>query len=262
MSAAIRIATYNVLADAYLEPAWYAHIEPAALDPCTRREGLAARIAGLEADVACLQEVEPERFDYLQKALAPLGYTGVFAQKRRGRPDGCAVFLRPLRARLVHSEAFHYLDAEAGGEDSGHLALICEIECALGRLQVAGTHLRWASDETGFAAHVGWRQVRQLLDARVGSDPQRWVICGDLNGTVESAPLRELLDRGWIDAYRAAPQPTCNPNRRAKRIDYLLHSPDLRSVPDPLADIDDGSVLPSRREPSDHLPLVATFTLD
>lgn len=260
--AAIRIASYNVLAQAYLDPSWYAHVDPAALEPDARRARLAARIVRLDADVACLQEVEPALFEYLESTLAPLGYAGVYAQKRQGRPDGCAAFVRSGRARLVRGEAFHYRDAQAGGDDSGHLALICEIECALGMLRVAGTHLRWAADATSPpAAHVGWRQVRQLLDARVGSDPRRWILCGDLNGTVDSAPLRELLTGGWVDAYRSAPQPTCNPNRRARRIDYLLHSSDLRSTPDPLAAIDDGSALPSADEPSDHLPVAATFTL-
>lgn len=259
MNTSLRIASYNVLADAYLDPAWFTHVDPAALDPQRRRERLLARIAGLDADVVCLQEVEPACFQRLREGLAADGYTGVYARKGRGRADGCACFLRDESVRLLASEAFHYRDAAAGGEDSGHLALVCHVECALGRVHVANTHLRWAPDDTDPAMHVGWRQVRDLLDRRIGPRPERWVICGDLNGTVDSAPIRELLARGWRDACATQPQPTCNPHRRAKRIDYLLHTPDLHATPHPLPAIDDRTPLPSIDEPSDHLPVVATL---
>lgn len=255
----LSIASYNVLADAYVRPDWFAHIAPAVLEPRARRAALARRIEALDADVVCLQEVEPEAFAALETALAGSGYRGVYARKGQGRPDGCATFLRNSRAALVRSGAFHFRDAEDDGESSGHLALICEIDCGLGRLRIAGTHLRWAPDDAAPAAHVGWRQVRDLLQRGIGSDPQRWVICGDLNGTIDSAPLRELLAQGWIDAYAAAPQPTCNPNGRAKRIDYLFHSVDLLARPEPLPRIEDGTPLPSMQEPSDHLPVLATF---
>ncbi len=255
----LRIATYNVLADAYLDPAWFTYVDPAALDPPLRRERLTTRIAGLDADLVCLQEVEPDCFAQLRDALAARGYTGVFARKGRGRADGCACFLRDEGVRLLASDAFHYRDAAAGSEDSGHLALVCHVECALGRIHVANTHLRWAPDDAEPAMHVGWRQVRDLLDRRIGPRPERWVVCGDLNGTVESAPIRELLARGWLDACTSHPQPTCNPHRRAKRIDYLMHTPDLRATPQPLPAIDDRTPLPSIDEPSDHLPVVATL---
>lgn len=256
-SPALRVASYNVLADAYLDPRWYAHVDPAVLLPAARREALLARLVGLAADVLCLQEVEPPCFAVLRERLEEYGYAGVYAPKGRGRADGCALLMRHAAATLCRWEAFPFRDGKGTEADSGHLALIGELDTPLGPVTVASTHLRWAPDDNAASDHIGWRQVRHLLEERAGAAPRRWILAGDLNGTVDSAPIRELLAQGWIDAYGTAPQPTCNPNRRSKRIDYLFHTPDLRATPDPLPAIEDTTPLPSRDEPSDHLPIVA-----
>lgn len=259
MPPSIRIASYNVLADAYINPAWYAHIDPALLDRAWRWPALARRIAGLQPDVICLQEVEPACFAVLSRELQRQDLVGVFAQKGQGRADGCATFFRPSTLQLKQQSTVHYRDAVGNEADSGHVALICSFQSAMGTLHIAGTHLRWAPDDTPSEAHIGWRQVRALHEAGVDAQSQGWVVCGDLNGTAESAPLVELARSGFIDAFGAQPQPTCNPNRRAKRIDYILHGPDLSAIPEPLPVIDDETPLPSLSEPSDHLPIIATL---
>jgi len=257
MSPSIRIASYNVLADAYLKPAWYAHVDPAVLDRDWRWPALARRIAGLQADVVCLQEVEPACFAALSEGLDRVGLIGVYAQKGQGRPDGCATFHRPVTLQLMEQRTLHYRDARDGEADSGHIALICVFDSVIGTLRIAGTHLRWAPDDAAPQAHIGWRQVRALCDSGIDAANGGWVICGDLNGISESAPLLELANVGFVDAYAGQPQATCNPNQRAKRIDYILHSRDLVSVVQPLTVIDDNTPLPSPSEPSDHLPVVA-----
>jgi hypothetical protein len=52
---------------------------------------------------------------------------------------------------------------------------------------------------------------------------------------------------------------TCNPNGRAKRIDYLLHTADLRANPWPVPAITDTTPLPSDNEASEHLLIAATL---
>jgi hypothetical protein len=72
--------------------------------------------------------------------------------------------------------------------------------------------------------------------------------------------VRLLEHAGFVDAYRARPDlNTCNPNRRAKRIDYLFHTPSLRSRPRDLPAITDRTPLPSEQQPSDHLAVGASF---
>ncbi len=259
MPPSIRIASYNVLADAYINPAWYTHVDPSVLDRAWRWPALARRIAGLQADVVCLQEVEPACFAVLSEALEPFGLTGVFARKGQGRPDGCATFHRAASVSLIEQRTLYFSDAMDGGAASGHIALICVFDSCLGPLHVAGTHLRWAPDDSARESHIGWRQVRALFEAGIDARSGDWLICGDLNGTSESAPLVELARSGFVDAFATLPQATCNPNQRTKRIDYILHGGNLSAIPDRLPMIDDQTSLPSLSEPSDHLPILATL---
>jgi hypothetical protein len=62
-----------------------------------------------------------------------------------------------------------------------------------------------------------------------------------------------------VDAYRGREdQRTCVANRRARRIDHLFHTPDLRARPGDLTAIGP-SPLPSAAAPSDHLTIRARF---
>src|SRR5947209_3708664 len=88
-----RVASYNILAEAYTLPDRYPGIPSALLVPENRRPALIRHISGLGADLICLQEVEPEVFRALEAALGPRGYQGHYAQKT-ARPDGCASFVR------------------------------------------------------------------------------------------------------------------------------------------------------------------------
>jgi endonuclease/exonuclease/phosphatase family metal-dependent hydrolase len=69
-----------------------------------------------------------------------------------------------------------------------------------------------------------------------------------------------LREAGLTDAYAGREQQkTCVANRRARRIDYLFHTPDLRARPVEPPVIEDTSPLPSAEEPSDHLAIRAAF---
>ena len=56
------VASYNVLASAYIERAWYRRTPVIALDRAWRVPALVQHVAKLDADILCLQEVEPESF--------------------------------------------------------------------------------------------------------------------------------------------------------------------------------------------------------
>jgi exonuclease III len=69
-----------------------------------------------------------------------------------------------------------------------------------------------------------------------------------------------MREAGFCDVYAEQPSAnTCNANRQAKRIDFLLHTDALKSQPMTLPVIDDQTPLPSFHEPSDHLPIMASF---
>jgi mRNA deadenylase 3'-5' endonuclease subunit Ccr4 len=54
----MKVATYNVLATAYIEPTRYPLTPPEWLDATTRLPALTAHLIRLDADILCLQEVE------------------------------------------------------------------------------------------------------------------------------------------------------------------------------------------------------------
>ena len=90
----LAVASYNVLADAYVRPERYAGVPLVALDFMSREPLLLRRVAGLGADVVCLQEVEHALYPTLEDYLRPQGYVGHYARKGNNKPDGCATFVR------------------------------------------------------------------------------------------------------------------------------------------------------------------------
>jgi mRNA deadenylase 3'-5' endonuclease subunit Ccr4 len=88
------LTTYNVLAQAYITPTRYSRTPAPVLASAWRYPALVRHIVALGTDVLCLQEAEDETFAAVQQALQPLGYTGHFAKKGRGKPDECATFVR------------------------------------------------------------------------------------------------------------------------------------------------------------------------
>lgn len=252
----LRIASYNILADAYVKPEWFPDTPADIFQPRRRQEALARRIAGLNADIVCLQEVEPGSFAALQRALEPHGYVGVLALKQQGKPDGCAVLHR-LEHCLGH-RAHYFRDRLENGRVSGHLALVVDFEAGGERLRVACTHLRWDRPDRPVEQHQGMQEASELLEELVRREPEsHWVVCGDFNAQPGEPLVRAFAAAGLLDAYEGRHQPTCNANSKAKTLDYLFHSRALQAQPDRLPELADRTPMPSEAEPSDHLPIAA-----
>lgn len=231
------MVTYNVLADAYIKPSWFPRTPSEVLDPGRRRAALIRHIQAMDADVLCLQELERPVFEELRRLFPHAEY----GPRAPGRPDGCGTF---SRSRLTGAEVLDYSDG------TGHVALLTLLEHQGRRLGVANTHLRW--DAPG--ARVGCEQLERLLAGLPAADG--WIVCGDFNATSDSPTLQRAYHQGWLDPGRGS---TCNANARARRIDYLLHTPSLHCDPWELGPIEDHTPLPSDCEPSDHLAVGATF---
>lgn len=266
MAISLSIASYNILADSYVRPKWYQNVDLEILLWDRRKFALAERVARLDADVICLQEVEADAYALIEGTLATKGYNGVYAKKGAGKPDGCAMFFRQEGLRFTGADTLYYHDGRLDVPDSGHLALIVSFESERGVIKVANTHLRWGQDNKPPEEHIGYRQIRELIEERFKPDQTAyapkayaWIICGDLNARSDDPVIKEILGAGFVDAYAGHEQATCNPNGRAKRIDYIFHTPNLSAEPARLMEIDDLTPLPSTEEPSDHLAVTATF---
>lgn len=257
----LTVATYNVLADSYIHPSYYPQVPSGLLDPAWRQPALLEVMVALidqGAQVLCLQEVEPALHERIARRLEPRGYRGVYAQKGAGRPDGCSTFFLD-RFQLLADRVLRYADGGAGSADSGHLALLLTFaHLELQRpVTIANTHLRWEPESIPADQRLAARELVELLHEL---PPAPFIIGGDFNLRPESSVLDGLRRAGLVDSHanlhRGA---TCFANGRASTVDYLWHSPDLIATPMPIPPLLADQPLPSREQPSDHLPLCACF---
>jgi mRNA deadenylase 3'-5' endonuclease subunit Ccr4 len=250
-------ATYNILADAYVRPDRYRGSPPEALDPGPRRARLLDRVAALDADVLCLQEVEPEAYQAIAVRLGD-GFAGAFA-RRDGRPDGAAIFARRSCLAWERHETLHY---QAHRNNDDQVALVAHLWLGAHRLVVASTHLQWCPDNTPAEEHVGRAQMIELLDhlSRDGAGAT-WLLAGDLNATSQSPVVAAAIERGLsLGAKTQRPWDTCNANGRPRKLDYLLFTTGhLDPRPGVLPPLRRDTPMPSLSEPSDHLPLRIDF---
>jgi CCR4-NOT transcription complex subunit 6 len=255
------VATYNVLASAYIQSGWYRRTPALVLEPTWRVPALVQHVLKLGAEIICLQEVEPETFVALRTTLGEQGYGGQYARKLAQRPDGVALFYRRAIFELLSARVLAFSDG-AGGPDSGYVALIALLRSADGILGVINTHLMWDAAGTAPAAQIGLRQARQLLteNESCAADARGWIVSGDFNVTPQSQLVALMEQAGFRYAHRDLPDVyTCNIGAKARLIDYLFHSAQLRAEPFAPTRIDDKTILPSAHEPSDHVPIMATF---
>jgi mRNA deadenylase 3'-5' endonuclease subunit Ccr4 len=255
------VATWNILATAYIRREYYPQTSRELLDPACRVPALALRAAQLDVDVLCLQEVERDAFAAIAEGLTAAGYEGRYARKGHNRPDGCATFVRTGSFALRAERRIVYADGNGGG-DSGHVGQLLTLENDGRHIAVLNTHLKWDPPDTPRAEQWGYRQIQLALAALEQTGVDARIVCGDFNVTPESDVVSALLEAGMDYAHRAcAGIATCNANRKARLIDYLFHSVALRATPVLPPPIDDDTVLPAANEPSDHLPLIAGFEL-
>jgi mRNA deadenylase 3'-5' endonuclease subunit Ccr4 len=256
------VASYNVLAPAYVHPARYPRTSSLLLNPAWRVPALVGHVASFGDDIICLQEVEIDVFAALRMRLAHLGYGSQYARTRPGRVDGCATFYRQGVFDLVDANVIPYADGHGAMGDSGNIALVAVLRGGGDSIGVINTHLTWDPPDAAPEARLGYRQMSQLLREYKGmaSEIRGWVIAGDFNATPESATIGLLDSAGLEFSHRNLPGIyTCNANARARMIDYLFYSSALRAEPLPVPVIDDRTILPSAEQPSDHVPVRAKF---
>lgn len=249
--------TYNVLAQSYVRADRYPLSSREALDPTRRHSLLSARIEALNADLLCLQELEPAIHDELRGRLQATHHAAYV--KRGERPDGVAVFARRSLLRWLGHDELHFQAHRPGDDD---LALIVRLTLDDQPLLVACTHLAWQPGSTPAAEHVGYHQMLELVRHRDAEAPAAtWIFAGDFNATSQSIVLAAALEQGMDESCRSQrPWDTCAVNGRRRKLDYLLFSAGrLCPQPDVLPALSRDTAMPSLAEPSDHLPLRVDF---
>jgi endonuclease/exonuclease/phosphatase family metal-dependent hydrolase len=122
-----------------------------------------------------------------------------------------------------------------------------------GALEVRLRGIGRLSAVTVFCTHWGLDADERRLQAEalanlVNAAPRPVVVCGDLNEPFGGAAVQDLIARAdLIDADAASNRPTFDSVNPMTRIDYILHSPDLR--------VESLEVIGATA--SDHLPVMA-----
>jgi mRNA deadenylase 3'-5' endonuclease subunit Ccr4 len=256
------VASYNILATAYVHPARYPRTPSLVLNPAWRIPALVGHVASLGDDIICLQEVEIEVFSALRIRLGSLGYGSQYARRQGGKPDGCATFYRRDAFELVDANIISYADGRGATGDSGNIALVAVLGGDGNEIGIINTHLTWDPPDAPLNAQLGHRQMSQLLRAinEMASKVQGAVVAGDFNVTPDSATIALFGSAGLNFSHSSVPGVyTCNANARVQMIDYLFYSSALQAEALPVPVIDDRTILPSAEQPSDHVPVRAKF---
>lgn len=206
------VLSYNILAD-YLanthRSKLYFHIPRHLMDWEWRKRSILFELGLWSPDIMCFQEVD--RFNDLELELRNRGYSGIWKMRTGDAIDGCAIFWRTSRFKLMHEESIEF--SKLGLRDN--IAQLCVLECAtLGnvanrpgctmspanhnRVVVGNIHVLYNPRR----GEIKLGQVRVLLN-RAQAVSKIWddapiVICGDFNSTPKS-PLYNFISEQQLE---------------------------------------------------------------
>ncbi|XP_057799433.1 LOW QUALITY PROTEIN: carbon catabolite repressor protein 4 homolog 6 [Salvia miltiorrhiza] len=250
------VLSYNILADYLATDHWhqlYYHIPRYIMDWNWRKKNIIFELGLWSADILCFQEVD--RFQDLEAELKSRGYNGIW-KMRTGYPvDGCAIFWRVSRFKMIFEESIEY--NRLGLRDN--VAQICVFESLNGRNISSGASTLSTSSASSNRVvvcniHVLFNpkrgdiklgQIRVLLE-RANAVSKLWndapiVLCGDFNCTPESPMYNFIKEKeldlselardkvsGQASAEINAPRPGYS-DFRARRADNFTPAPEVNS---------------------------------
>lgn len=102
------VASYNILADrnAFEHRDLYVNVPSQYLKWSHRKRVICKELFGLDPDIICLQEVD--RYVEISNALVKAGYTGSYKRRTGDTIDGCAMFWKSDKLRLLGGESIEF----------------------------------------------------------------------------------------------------------------------------------------------------------
>ncbi|XP_037534918.1 2',5'-phosphodiesterase 12 [Nematolebias whitei] len=219
----VRVVSYNILADVYAQTelsktVLYPYCAPYALQLDYRQHLIKKELAGYNADIICLQEVDKGVFvDSLVPALDAFGLDGVFKLKEK-QHEGLATFYRRSKFRLlsshdimlsealtsdpIHSELLEKLSAARNLKSrvllrstSLQVSVLEDVMKPDRKVCVANTHLYWhpkGGNVRLFQMGVALRHLSHVINQVAPGAPL--VFCGDFNSTPDSGVFQLLSE--------------------------------------------------------------------
>lgn len=250
----VSVATYNCLANEFLyhwngklSPQQSAYVTQPQFDD-KKQQDVVARIQKLNADVVCVQELSSNNVQAFIFKMAQLGYTGVYEQFD-GKPDGIATFIRNGKFKEYSKEVVPYQDG------TGRKAVFLHLKTQQGAIvDVANTHLQGGQQNVPVAN----AEITKLVQ-KVSQVANPVIVCGDMNFTPMD-PRFQTVHHSLADSLNGQSYPTSMNGTTGLRLDYIWHTRSLAPVSSGLS----GNLQKflTQEEPSDHIPVVASFDLD
>ncbi|XP_075951709.1 2',5'-phosphodiesterase 12 [Anarhichas minor] len=253
---AVRVVTYNILADVYAQTelsktVLYPYCAPYALQLDYRQNLIKKELAGYNADIVCLQEVDKGVFsDSLTPALDAFGLDGVFRIKEK-QHEGLATFYRRSKFQLLSqhdivlsealtSDPIHSTLLESVSVNSALKRKILQRSTAMqvsvledlkkpGRkVCVANTHLYWhpkGGNVRLVQMGVALRHLSHVINKVAPGAPL--LFCGDFNSSPNSGVFQLLSETAvplqHADWSSSGPEESC-------RMELLSTFPPLLSA--------------------------------
>ncbi|XP_027859567.1 2',5'-phosphodiesterase 12 [Xiphophorus couchianus] len=239
---ALRVVSYNILADVYAQTdlsktVLYPYCAPYALQLDYRQNLVKKELAGYNADIICLQEVDKGVFvDSLTPALDAFGLDGVFRLKEK-QHEGLATFYCRSKFRLLsrhdimlsealtsdplHSELLEKLSANNGLKDrilqrstALQVSVLQDLDNSERKVCVANTHLYWhpkGGNVRLVQMGVALQHLSQVIADVAPGAPL--VFCGDLNSSPGSGVVQLLSEAAvppqHADWSSSGPEESC-----------------------------------------------------
>ncbi|XP_072845711.2 2',5'-phosphodiesterase 12 [Pogona vitticeps] len=222
----VRTVTYNILADIYAQTelsrtVLYPYCAPYSLELDYRQNLLKKELAGYNADIICLQEVDKSVFtDSLGPALDAFGLEGLFKLKEK-QHEGLATFYRRDKFRLLsqHDIALNQalledpLHEDLRGKLASHpqvqekvlqrssvlqVSVLQSASDPSRKICVANTHLYWHPKGPNIRliqTAISLAHIRHVVHDMYPDAPL--IFCGDFNST-PSTGMYSFISNGSI----------------------------------------------------------------
>jgi len=213
------LVTYNILADCNVWPDNYPWLTAHKKSMAFRHAPLLVELWYLDADVVCLQEVDPDYFqDTLLPAMKEFGYAGVYVKRvgaacREGEATlykTSAFTLLSHRGVSLRDQAYkeladsHYSDEVRAAIrqylDKSSVALLVQLRCKRtgAELRVANTHLSFDRLQYPDVQCVEVSSVIRALISMADGSNSAHIICGDFNSWM-GTPVYQLTKAGHLN---------------------------------------------------------------
>ncbi|MED6107938.1 hypothetical protein PIB30_018779 [Stylosanthes scabra] len=230
------VASYNILADrnASQHRDLYVNVPSYYVNWDRRKRVICKELFGWDPDIICLQEVD--KYIELSNILAKAGYAGSYKRRTGDTADGCAMFWKADKFRLLESESIQFKDIglrdnvaqllvfeeyllnrslynRKFGYTGREVVQMCESDSR--RLLVGNIHVLYNPNR----GEVKLGQIRFLL-SRAKALSERWgnspiVLAGDFNSTPQSGIYKFLssseLNIMLYDRKELSGQKLCRP---------------------------------------------------